>query len=130
MHDGHAVTAPFEGQAGQPRDSFGTEHLACAGGRLADEARTQLLGQVLFVQSLVGVAEHRGPAQLAQPVDHLDRMRPAQRKVAAEDDRIRPSLLQVGEHRLESRQVAVNVGHDGQSHRTSTLLVSFAGCGR
>src|SRR6266567_1254172 len=45
MHERHAITAPFEGKAGQPRDSFGTEHLARAGGRLADEARAQLLGQ-------------------------------------------------------------------------------------
>ena len=80
--------------------------------------RAVTLASLLFwtPQQLVGVAEYSLPAQFADPVDHLGRSGPHQRKVPPVNDAIDCLSADVSDDRLKRRQVAVDIGDDRQSH--------------
>ena len=70
------------------------------------------------LQRTVHVADHAGPAQLADAVHALRRTWPVERQVATVHDQVGTHPLQVREHGLEGHQVAMYVGDDRDLHRT------------
>jgi hypothetical protein len=57
-----------------------------------------------------------GPPQLAYAIDDLGRAVPVRGQVAALHDAVGPHLIEVGNHRFQRREVAMDVGNDGGSH--------------
>ncbi len=57
-------------------------------------------------------ADHRGALNFGDTLERLGRPRPEQRVVAAEDEPLDPRSRRVLEHRVERRQIAVDVVHD------------------
>src|SRR5439155_27154131 len=55
--------------------------------------------------------------EVADPIDDLDGVGPAERQVTAVDDHVGTDLVEVGEHGVESGQVAVDIGDDRDPHR-------------
>ena len=63
----------------------------------------------------VAVHPHRAVTERGQPVQRPPRHRP-ERDVAQQDHRVRAGHVGLGEHGLQGRQVAVDVGQYGHSH--------------
>jgi len=66
-------------------------------------------------QKVVVVAEHHRPAQGVDPLEHLGALRTAVDHVAVHDHELRLDRLQILDHGLQRRQVAVNVGEHGDA---------------
>src|SRR5437899_1383268 len=63
----------------------------------------------------VDVPDHPGPAELPNPVDALGGPRAADDQVAALHDEVGRPALEIGDDRVERREVAVDVGDDRDS---------------
>ena len=75
-------------------------------------------GQRLFVPG-VGVALHHGAAQGADALKHLARMRPQGDQIAQADEVVYVTAFDVGQHRVQRGQVAVDVREGRDAHGTS-----------
>jgi hypothetical protein len=72
-------------------------------------------------EEFVGVADHARPAELADAIDHLGRLAAAQCEVASMQDALNAAPLEVGGHRVERGEVAMDVGDDRQAHADMTV---------
>jgi hypothetical protein len=122
MHQREIPVLILARELSEPRKPFFAEQLA-RGGALLVEQRSQerdelrrtlhlLRERLRPPQHLVGVAHHARPAQLAHQVDHLGRLPAAQSEVAALQHAGNAAPLEVGDHRLECDEVAVDVRDD------------------
>jgi hypothetical protein len=101
------LETPLVGQALQPVDRRRADPIASPG-------RDRVVG--FRAHRLVHVADHTRPASLADQRQALGRPRTVENEVAAVDDQVGSDRIEVSEHRLESSQVAVDVGHDREPH--------------
>ena len=65
------------------------------------------------------IAGDRLPAQRRDALDDGATLWPAIDQIAADDHAIRLHALQIGEHGLGGRQIAVQVGYDGEGGRVA-----------
>ena len=77
---------------------------------------------LLKADPLVVVAHETRDAALAQQQGDFVRRRPVADEIAETEHLGEAASLDVAEHRLESRQVAVHVGEDGEGSRQSDRL--------
>ena len=74
-----------------------------------------LLTETCNLVGSIGVTVHDAGASLVQQIEHLRRPRPAD-AVAGDDDLVHAFALYVREHRLERREVPVDVADRGDAH--------------
>ena len=89
--------------------------------RARDCLRLQLArGRVRHVA--VAVAPHvlHPVAETREPLQRLTRHR-TQRDVSADHDVVAPDRVHLGEHGLERREIAVDVGHHAEEHAPESL---------
>jgi hypothetical protein len=114
-------------QAAQPIQPLGSEQGARCRPEVLEQGAKQI-GQVRrpaqlrlvllgSPQKFVRVAHDSRPAQLANPVDHLRRLTACEGEVAAVNHALHAATLDVSDHRLKRRQVAVDVGDDCERGR-------------
>lgn len=64
----------------------------------------------------VGIAHHDGAVERAQPLQALDRLRPALNHVTQADEPIDRPPLEIGQEGVERDRVAVDVGEEADPH--------------
>jgi hypothetical protein len=83
-------------------------------------ARPSRAGQQLALM----IAGDRRPAQRHQFVAGLPRPQWSRQNVAAVDDLVHAPTRHVGQHGLQRRQVAMNVGQDGDAHHRPQVVAA------
>ncbi len=120
MHDEQLIVvvtdAQRKRQLAEPVDPFLAEVLArpCEL-RLLDrfERFVRRIGEIA-----VGISANARDFQLLEALQHLFRLRPVEAKIAGGHDDVCAALrIQVGQTRVETDQIAVDVGKDGEPHR-------------
>jgi hypothetical protein len=116
----HQVILPtLRGQAAQPADSLLSDQFA-RGRRVVLEQHPQKVAQLGGIpllhgallrapEQLVGVAHYPSPAELAHAVDYLGGLAAGEREIATLKHTFCTAPLDVRDHGLEPRQVAVDV---------------------
>jgi hypothetical protein len=64
----------------------------------------------------IRIARHAPPAQAADAIRNLRGMRAAIGEIAAVEDQVGRCLAQIRQNCFEGREIAVNVGYDGDAH--------------
>jgi hypothetical protein len=62
---------------------------------------------------------------MSDAINHLSRITSSERQIAAVINNVRLLLPQIGQHSVEGRQVAVNIGDNGGAHGFRQLAVQF-----
>lgn len=78
-------------------------------------ARRVVVEQAIFV-----IAANDGPALGNRALDHLRRERPPVDQVARRDEVIDRELRQIGQHRLQRGQIAVDIGDNRDPRQRET----------
>ena len=64
----------------------------------------------------VGISADRANAPLPDPINYLARLRSQNRQIAQAQDLVDTGAVKLGQNRIKSNQIAVNVGDQSDPH--------------
>ena len=138
MHECQRSVNLSHGQDGKPVEPLAAQFVPRDGRHLFDDGGHRLHGRragrkvgerLRSKQHFVGVPQDARPTEIANPIDNFARARSPLRQVAAVENQVGGHLLQVSQHSLEGRPVAMNIGDDGNAHGQSPGLLPSSNLG-
>jgi hypothetical protein len=125
MHDQH-IFEPTRGERHmlgpgcQPRHAFRPQTRVLPANELLGQRHVPVVGPELSVpqsEIQLSIAENRNARDAPQKIDHLGAPGQLINKVARTYEGVGPLETQVGQHRLQSKDVAVDIPEDRNTHR-------------